>query len=69
MPLVASVGLSAQSVHEPDPDELPIERDDGVGLKLGQGNVLGVKRVRPSKLAGDLPCDVLKDAVSQQPNP
>jgi hypothetical protein len=49
--------------------ELLIERDEGVGLELGQGNVLGVKRVRSSKLAGDLPCDVLKDAVSQQPNP
>jgi hypothetical protein len=22
--------------------ELPVERDDGVGLELGQGNVLGV---------------------------
>src|SRR6266516_5931017 len=49
--------------------ELPVERDQSVGLKLGQGDVLGVKRVRPPELVGDLPCDVLKDAVSEQPDP
>jgi len=49
--------------------ELPIEGDQSVGLELGQSDVLGVKGVGPSELAGDLPCDILKDAVSEQPNP
>ena len=43
--------------------ELPVERDQSVGLELGQGDVLGVKRVRPPELVSDLPCDVLEDAV------
>src|SRR5450631_473089 len=42
--------------------ELRIERDERVGLELGQGDVLGVERVWPPELVGDLPCDVLKDA-------
>ena len=41
--------------------ELPVERDQSVGLELGQSYVLGVKRVRPAKLVGDLPCGVLKE--------
>ncbi len=49
--------------------ELPIERDQSVGLELGQGDVLGVKRVRPPELVGDLPCDFLKLAVLEQPDP
>ena len=42
--------------------ELPVERDQSVGLELGQSDVLSVKRVRPPELVGDLPCDVLKAA-------
>ena len=49
--------------------ELPIEHDQSVGLELGQSNVLGVKRVRSPELVGDLPCDVLQDGVSEQPDP
>jgi hypothetical protein len=49
--------------------ELPIERDQSVGLDLGQSDVLGVKHVRPPELAGDLPRDVLKGTVSEQPDP
>src|SRR5215831_520064 len=49
--------------------ELPIERDQRVAVELGQGDVLGVKGVRPPEQAGGLPCDVLKDAVSEQPDP
>ena len=49
--------------------ELPVECDQRVGMKLGQGDVLGVKGVRPPEQAGGLPCDVLKDAVSEQPHP
>ncbi len=41
--------------------ELPVERDQSIGLELGQSDVLGVKRVRPPELVGDLPCDVLKE--------
>jgi hypothetical protein len=43
--------------------ELPIERDQSVGLELGQSDVLGVKRARPPELIGDIPCRVLKDMV------
>src|SRR5437016_1798127 len=35
----------------------------------GQGDVLGVKGVRPAEQAGGLPCDILEDAVSEQPHP
>jgi len=38
-------------------------------MELGQGDVPGVKGVRPPQQDGGLPCDVLKDAVPQQPNP
>jgi len=38
-------------------------------LELGQGNVLGVQRVRPPELVGDLPGDVLQDMVAEQPDP
>jgi hypothetical protein len=48
---------------------MPVERDQSVGLKLGQGDVLGVKRVGPAELAGDLPGDVLEDTVPEQPDP
>jgi hypothetical protein len=30
--------------------ELPVERDECVGLELGQSDVLGVKGVRPPEL-------------------
>ncbi len=30
--------------------ELPVERDQSVGLELGQGDVLGVKRVRATRV-------------------
>jgi hypothetical protein len=40
-----------------------------VGVELGQGDVLGVKGVRPPEQDGGLPHDVLKDAVSEQPDP
>ena len=49
--------------------EVPIERDQRVGVQLGQGDVLGVKGVRPPEQAGGFPCDVLEDAVPQQPDP
>jgi len=48
--------------------ELPVEGDQGVGPELGQGDVLGVERVGPPELVGD-PCEVLKDAVCEQPDP
>ena len=43
--------------------ELPVERDQRVGVELSQGDVLGVKGVRPAEQAGGLPCDILEDAV------
>ncbi len=49
--------------------ELPVERDQRVGVELGQCHVLGVKGVRPPEQDGGLPCDVLKDAVPEQPDP
>ena len=49
--------------------ELPVERDQSVGLELGQSDVLGVKRVGPAELIGDLPCDDLKLVVFEQPDP
>jgi hypothetical protein len=38
--------------------ELPVERDQRVGVELGQGHVLGVKGVGPPEQDGGLPCDV-----------
>jgi hypothetical protein len=49
--------------------ELPIERDQGIGLQLGQGDVLGIQRVRPSELVGDIPRYALQHPVSEQPDP
>jgi hypothetical protein len=34
-------------------------------LQLGQCNILGVERVRPAELVGDLPGYALKNAVSE----
>jgi hypothetical protein len=48
---------------------MPVERDQSVGLKPGQGGVLGVKHAGPAELAGDLPGDVLEDTVPEQPDP
>jgi len=48
--------------------EVPIERNQRVGLELGQGDVLGGKGVRPSEQASGLPCDVLKDEIFDQPD-
>jgi hypothetical protein len=49
--------------------EVPVERDQRVGVELGQGDVLGVKGMGPPEQDGDLPGDVLKDAVPEQPDP
>jgi len=49
--------------------ELPVESDQRVGVKLGQCHVLGVKGVRPPEQDGCLPCDLLEDAVPEQPDP
>jgi len=46
--------------------ELRVERDECIGLERSQCDVLGVERVRPPELVGDLPCDVLKDTVSER---
>jgi hypothetical protein len=48
--------------------DLPTERDQSVGLELGQSDVLGVKRVRLPELV-DIPCRVLKLVVFVQPDP
>jgi hypothetical protein len=49
--------------------ELPIEGDECVRLELGQSDVLGVICAGPPEVVGDLPGDVLKNAVSEQPDP
>jgi hypothetical protein len=49
--------------------ELPIECDECVGLELGQSDVLGVIGVGPPEVVGDLPSDVLEDAVSERSDP
>jgi hypothetical protein len=46
-----------------------VQCDERVGLKLGEGDVLGVERVVPSQLIGDIPGDSLQDAVAQEPDP
>jgi hypothetical protein len=56
-----------QAIH--GAGERRIECDERVGLQLGQCDVLGVERVGPPELVGDLPCDVLKDTVSEQSDP
>jgi hypothetical protein len=48
---------------------VPVERDQRVGVELGQGDVLGVEGVGPPEQDGGLPGDVLKDAVPEQPDP
>jgi hypothetical protein len=48
--------------------ELPVECDQRVGVELGQCHVLGVKGVRPAEQDGCLPCDILEDAVAEQPS-
>jgi hypothetical protein len=45
---------------------LSVERDESVCLELRQSDVLGDERVGPPELIGDLPGDVLKDAVTEQ---
>ena len=49
--------------------ELPVERDQRVSVELGQGDVLGVEGVGPPEQDGGFPCDALKDAVAEQPEP
>ena len=49
--------------------ELRIECDECVRLELGQGDVLGVICVGPPEVVGDLPGDVLKNALSGQSDP
>ncbi len=46
-----------------------VERDERVGLQLGERDVLGVERVGPSQLVGDLPGDGLQYSVTQQSDP
>jgi hypothetical protein len=48
--------------------EVPVERDQRVGVRLGQCDVLGVKGVRPPEQDGGFPRDLLEDAVPQQPD-
>ena len=48
---------------------MPVERDQRVGMELSQCDVLGGKGIRPPEQDGGLPCDVLKDAVPEQPDP
>ncbi len=47
--------------------EPSIVGDQGVCLQPRQGDVFGVERVGPADLISDLPGDLLKDAVSEQP--
>jgi hypothetical protein len=49
--------------------ELPVERDQRVGVELGQCDVLGVEGIGPPEHDRGFPCDVLKDAVPEQPDP
>ena len=49
--------------------ELPVERDQRIGVELGQCHVLGIKGVLPAEQDGCLPCDILEDAVAEQPHP
>ena len=49
--------------------ECGVHADEGIGLKLGQGDVLGHEGVGPAKLVGDLPGEALQHAVAKQAQP
>jgi hypothetical protein len=50
------------------PGESLVERDEGVRLELRQGDVLGVERVGPTELVGDLPGNAPEDTVAERSN-
>lgn len=49
--------------------ECGVRADEGIGLKLGQGDVLGHEGVGPAKLVGDLPGEALQHSVAQEAQP
>jgi hypothetical protein len=64
----ASIGATVTRSF-PGTGELPVERDQRVGGELGQCDVPGVEGAGPAEQDGGLPCDVLQDAVPEQPDP
>lgn len=49
--------------------ERGVHADEGIGLKLGQGDVFGHEGVGPAELVGDLPGEALQHAVAQEAQP
>src|SRR5690606_1789181 len=49
--------------------EFVVEGDQGIGLKLGERDVLGDEGVGPSQLLGDPPRHALEPAVTEKPDP
>ena len=49
--------------------ERGVHADEGIGLKLGQGDVFGHEGIRPSELVGDLPGEALQHSVAKQAQP
>jgi len=47
---------------------VPVERDQRVGVELGQCDVFGVIGIGPAEQDGGLSGDVLQDAVPEQPD-
>ena len=49
--------------------ERGVHADEGIGLKLGQGDVFGHEGIRPAELVGDLPGEALQHSVAQEAQP
>jgi hypothetical protein len=49
--------------------ECRVHADEGIGLKLGQGDVLGHEGVGPAELIGEFPGAALQHAVAQEAQP
>lgn len=49
--------------------ERGVHADEGIGLKLGQGDVSGHEGIRPTELVGDLSGEALQHSVAKQAQP
>ena len=44
--------------------QVGVHADEGIGLKLGQGDLLGHEGIGPAELVGDLPGEALQRSVA-----
>ena len=49
--------------------ECGVHADEGISLKLGQGNVFGHEGIRPAELVGEFPGEALQHSVAQEAQP